>query len=37
MAMGSERICGTFNLTRQEEADEMIKRISTMKAFLKPE
>ena len=37
MAMGPERIWGTFNLTRQEEADEMIKRITAMKAFLKPE
>jgi hypothetical protein len=37
MAMGQERIWGTFNLTRQEEADEMIKRITAMKAFLKPE
>jgi len=33
MAMGQERIWGTFKLTRQEKADEMIKRI-TMKAFL---
>ena len=37
MAMGPERIWGTFNLTRQEEADELIKRITAMKAFLKPE
>jgi hypothetical protein len=37
MAMGPERIWGTFNLTRQDEADEMIKRITAMKAFLKPE
>jgi hypothetical protein len=37
MEMGQERIWGTFNLTRQEEADEMIKRITAMKAFLKPE
>jgi hypothetical protein len=37
MATCPERIWGTFNLTRQEEADEMIKRISAMKAFLKPE
>jgi hypothetical protein len=37
MAMGPERIWGTFNQTRQEEADEMIKRITAMKAFLKPE
>jgi hypothetical protein len=37
MGMGQERIWGTFNLTRQEEADEMIKRITAMKAFLKPE
>jgi hypothetical protein len=37
MAMAPERIWGTFNLTRQEEADEMIKRITAMKAFLKPE
>ena len=37
MAMGPERIWGTVNLTRQEEADEMIKRINAMKAFLKPE
>jgi hypothetical protein len=36
MAMGQERIWGTFNLTRQEEADEMIERITAMKAFLKP-
>jgi hypothetical protein len=36
MAMGPERIWGTFNLTRQDEADEM-KRITAMKAFLKPE
>src|ERR1700724_1795104 len=37
MAMGPERIYGTFNLTRQYEADELIKRITAMKAFLKPE
>ena len=37
MATGPERIWGTFNLTRQEEADELIKRITAMKAFLKPE
>ena len=37
MAMGPERMWGTFNLTRQEEADELIKRITAMKAFLKPE
>jgi hypothetical protein len=37
MAMGPERTWGTFNVTRQEEADEMIKRITAMKAFLKPE
>jgi hypothetical protein len=37
MAMGPERIWGTFNLTRQEEADEMIKRITAMKPFLKPQ
>ena len=36
-AIGQERIWGTFNLTRQEEADEMIKRITAMKAVLKPE
>ena len=34
MAMAPERIWGTFNLTRQEEVDEMIKRITAMKAFL---
>jgi hypothetical protein len=37
MAMGPERIYGTFNLTRQNEADELIKRITAAKAFLKPE
>lgn len=37
MAMGPERIYGTFNLTRQDEADELIKRITAMKEFLKPE
>ena len=37
MAMGPQRIWGTFNLTRQEEADEMIRRITAMKEFLKPE
>ena len=37
VAMAPERIWGTFNLTRQEDADEMIKRITAMKAFLKPE
>jgi hypothetical protein len=37
VAMGPERMSGTFNLTRQEEADELIKRITAMKAFLKPE
>ena len=37
VATGPERIWGTFNLTRQEEADELIKRITAMKAFLKPE
>jgi hypothetical protein len=34
MATGPERIWG---VTRQEEADEMIKQIAAMKAFLKPE
>jgi hypothetical protein len=37
MAMGPQRVWGTFNLTHQEEADELIKRITAMKAFLKPE
>ena len=37
MAMGPKRIWGTFNLTWQADADEMIKRITAMKAFLKPE
>jgi hypothetical protein len=37
VATGPERIWGTFNLTRQEEADELIKRITAMKASLKPE
>jgi hypothetical protein len=37
MATSPERIWGTFNLTRQEEADEMIRRITAMKEFLKPE
>ena len=27
---------GTFNLTRQDEADEMIRRITAMREFLKP-
>jgi hypothetical protein len=31
MAMGRERMSGTFNLTRHEEADELIKRITGMK------
>jgi hypothetical protein len=34
MNMGPERVWGTFNLTRQEDADEMIKRITALKAFL---
>jgi hypothetical protein len=33
----AKRIWGTFNLTRQEEAEELIKQITAMKAFLKPE
>jgi hypothetical protein len=37
MAMASERIWGTFKLTRQEEADELIKRITAVREFLKPE
>jgi len=37
MVMGPERIYGTFNLIRQDEADELIKRITAVKAFLKPE
>jgi hypothetical protein len=37
MSMGPERIWGAFNLTRQEDADEMIKRITAMKVFLKPQ
>ena len=36
MTMGPERVSGTFNLTRQEDADEMILRITALKAFLKP-
>ena len=31
MAMGQERIWRTFYLARQEEADEMIKRITAMR------
>lgn len=34
--MGPERVSGTFNLTQQEDADEMIRRITALKAFLKP-
>jgi hypothetical protein len=36
MAMGPERVSGTFNLTRQDEADEMIRRLTALKVFLKP-
>jgi hypothetical protein len=37
MAMGPESIWGMFNLTRQEETDETIKRITAMKTFQMPE
>ena len=37
LATGPERIWGTFNLARQAEADDLIKRITAVKAFLKPE
>lgn len=36
MTMGPERVSGTFNLTRQEDADEMIRRITALRTFLKP-
>jgi hypothetical protein len=36
MTMGPDRLSGTLNLTRQEEADEVIKMLSAMKVFLKP-
>jgi hypothetical protein len=36
MSMGPERVSGTFNLTRQDEADEMIRRLTALKALLKP-
>lgn len=36
MTMGPERLSGTFNLTRQDEADEVIKLLNAMKVFLKP-
>jgi hypothetical protein len=36
MNMGPDRIWGTFNLTCQEDAEEVIKRITALKAFLKP-
>jgi len=36
LSMGPERVSGTFNLTRQDEADEMIRRLTALKAFLKP-
>jgi hypothetical protein len=36
MSMGPERVSGTFNLTRQDEADEMIRRLTALKAFLMP-
>jgi hypothetical protein len=35
MSMGPERVSGTFNLTRQDEADEMIRRLTALKVFLK--
>jgi len=36
MVLGQERVSGTFNLTLEEEADEMIRRLTALKAFLKP-
>jgi hypothetical protein len=36
LAMAPERIWGTFNLTCQEDAEEVIKRMTALKAFLKP-
>jgi hypothetical protein len=36
MTMGPDRIWGTFNLTCQEDAEEVVKRITALKAFLKP-
>jgi hypothetical protein len=35
MSFGPGRISGTFDLTRADEADEMIKMINAMKVFLK--
>jgi hypothetical protein len=34
-SMGPERVSGTFNLTRRDEADEMIRRLTALKDFLK--
>jgi hypothetical protein len=36
MSMGPERVSGTFNLTPQDEADAMIRRLTALKALLKP-
>ncbi|MGY3588173.1 hypothetical protein ACVIGB_002868 [Bradyrhizobium sp. USDA 4341] len=36
MTMGPGRIWGTFDLSRQDEADEVIRALTAMKAFLKP-
>lgn len=36
ITLGPERISGAFNLTRQDEADEVIRMLTAMKAFLKP-
>jgi len=36
MAMGPERVWGTFNLTHQGDANEMIRRLTALKEFLNP-
>jgi len=35
ITFGPERISGTLNLTRQDEADEVIRMLTAMKVFLK--
>jgi hypothetical protein len=36
ITLGPDRISGAFNLTRQDEADEVIRMLTAMKGFLKP-
>ena len=36
ITLGPDRVSGAFNLTSQDEADEVIKMLTAMRAFLKP-